>query len=92
MTNRTTKRKRTAEYQRQLRAKRDRLKQCRVCGDPAVKSERTGRLTKACRRHLGCDVTRKMPYVLAFESSYKPHRGGAVVEEWYPLDWVEHLL
>lgn len=85
-------RKRNASYQAQLRALRDLRQECRVCGDPAVVSTRTGMLTKGCIRHLGSDVNRKMPYVLPFEQNYRSHRNGAVVEEWYPLEWVEHLL
>ena len=62
-------RKKNAQRQRELRADRDAKGQCRTCGDPAVVSERTGRLAKQCAVHLGCDVRRKDVYVLPWETT-----------------------
>jgi len=72
-------RKRYADRQRRIRSARDRKKRCRTCGDPAVMSERTGKLAKQCARHLGCDANRKKPYLLAWED------GGELV---YPLGQI----
>jgi DNA repair exonuclease SbcCD ATPase subunit len=47
------------ERQQKLREERDRKKQCRVCGKPAAKAKRTGKLTKSCREHLKQDAGRK---------------------------------
>jgi hypothetical protein len=52
-------RKENAKRQRLLRAERDRKKLCRTCGKPAVKSARTGRLSRSCSDHLGRDKQRK---------------------------------
>lgn len=52
-------RKRNAARQRALRAHRDKHKLCRTCGKKAVKSKRTGLLSRACTRHLGTDAARK---------------------------------
>lgn len=90
MTNKQQ-RKYNANRMARLREDRDARGVCRVCEAPAVRSERTGLLTKACRRHLGCDVTRKMIYVLPVEDFVRPHRGPVRSELVLPLPWHEHL-
>lgn len=52
--------KQNARRMRELRARRDKKGLCRQCGKKAVKSKRTGLLTKACRDHLATDATRKV--------------------------------
>jgi len=87
MSNRTNASlKRNAERQRELRAERDRNKQCRTCGAPAVVSERTGLLTKQCQRHLDLDLARKEVYILPEQSLEAKTRGKFEVE--YKLVWV----
>lgn len=75
MTDRTSnkaklkaRRKQNAQRQREIRAERDRNKQCRTCGAPAVVSERTRRLTKQCRAHLVADAGRREIYILPQQS------------------------
>lgn len=77
--------KQNAQHQREIRAVRDRDGLCRTCGDPAVVSDRTGRLTKQCRRHLGLDVARKEVYILPVGVTIRPHRGKPYLELHYPL-------
>lgn len=88
--NRTTKlkarRKQNAERQREIREARDKAKQCRTCGAPAVVSERTGMLTKQCRRHLGMDVARKAIYILPEQSLDAAARRKFEIE--YPIEWA----
>lgn len=87
MSNRTKSRlQQNAERQRTIRAERDRNKQCRTCGDPAVVSDRTGLLTKQCQRHLDLDVARKEVYILLVQSLDAKQRGKFELE--YPLAWA----
>jgi len=51
---------RNAKRQRVLRAYRDKHKLCRTCGAKAVKSKRTGEVSKQCGRHLRSDADRKL--------------------------------
>jgi hypothetical protein len=88
MTDRTNKqlkarRKQNAARQREIRADRDRLKQCRTCGDPAAVSERTGLLTKQCTVHLAVDAERKLVYILPRQSLEAAARRKFELE--YPL-------
>lgn len=78
-------RKQNADLQRRTREERDRNKQCRTCGQPAARSERTGQLTKQCQRHLDMDVARKEIYILPFGVLVRSHRGPSHVELEYPL-------
>lgn len=83
-------RKRNAERQRVLRERRDRKKLCRTCGAKAVKSSRTGNLTKSCRIHLGKDLERKgvveLPW-LADKS--RPSRNGGSTSSDPELRWMK---
>lgn len=83
MTGTDKARKKNAQYQRMVRAERDRRKQCRTCGKPAAVSQRTGRLTKQCQAHLDTDVRRKEIYILPMQSDDAKARGKFELE--YPL-------
>lgn len=78
-------RRNNAALQRRVREQRDRDGKCRTCGDPAAISERTGKLTKQCDRHLKMDVARKEIYILPLEVTFRPHRGPPSSELEYPL-------
>lgn len=61
-------RKQNAARQRQVRSERALAKACRTCGEPAAVSDRTGLLTRQCRKHLDADAARKEVYVLPLQS------------------------
>lgn len=84
--NLAARRKQNAERQRQIRAERDRKKQCRTCGAPAARSARTGQLTRQCERHLDLDVARKAIYILPEQSASAAARRQFELE--YPLAWA----
>lgn len=52
--------KRNAALMASIRRRRDRKKQCRTCGKPAVISKRTKRLSRSCKKHLSADAGRKL--------------------------------
>lgn len=72
-----------AEWQRRLREDRDRRRACRTCGDPVGISERTGKPTRQCPKHLAGDVARKAIYILPFQCPEAKARGKFDLE--YPL-------
>jgi predicted nucleic acid-binding Zn ribbon protein len=53
---------------RKVRELAKKKRRCRVCGKPVVKSERTGRPSSACKKHLVEDRARKTPTELAWEA------------------------
>lgn len=82
-------RKRNAKRQRALRKERDRLKQCRQCGAPAVMSNRTGKLAKQCADHLSADSKRKSPdrvYPLRWDPDIR-RDGGSYNPDGHLLWW-----
>lgn len=74
----------SARYQRELRRQRDAEGTCRTCGDEVAISERTGLPTRQCPRHLGCDLSRKMVYILPWETK-TPLRQALAARLEYPL-------
>lgn len=75
-----------AERQARLREIRDANGQCRTCGRPAVRSKRTGKLSRQCRRHLKVDNDRKGVVELAW--SRRPARANGGLLHWGPLAGV----
>lgn len=76
---------RMARVREQLRKER----KCRQCGRPVAKSERTGKLSRQCRKHLLEERARKTPPELPWEET--PFE---LVEPWadekvYILRWLD---
>jgi hypothetical protein len=85
--------KQNARRMSELRRKRDKQGRCRQCGKKAVKSKRTGKLTKACADHLAADSARKdveRIVELPWDSKpAKPCRNGGSTANDIELRWMK---
>jgi hypothetical protein len=79
-----------AVRKRRIREDRDAHGKCRTCGEPAAVSKLTGQLAKQCKKHLACDVGRKLRvvgYMLDGSDKYPLTWHGRPSRE-YPPRWL----